>query len=664
MKNKLFFSFVILFFFVAGNAQQPKAIDSLLQVIKTPPNDSVKLRLTNQVSFYFIFNDIEKARKMLNEGIKEAKVKELHFNNNELTNTKGIYFDVLGLKDSAKFYFEKGLALSRKYSYKSIEQMSLNNLGMFNWNNGYFQEALDYFFQALEMNRVYSPQNIQGQSVHLNNIGLIYQELKQYDKALEYHYRALKIREKINLKSEQAISLSNIGVCYDNLFQYKEAIQSYEKAIDLAKSANNMRQYYTLFDNLASVYKEMGSYEQAIVNYKKALDRPASLGENPKSDLSIFSNLTATYTLLNQPQLALSYAEKGFEIIDKDSLLENFAGTLFKHAAESNYLLGNTKKGSEYLSKYIAVNDSIFSKNNAEAIAGLEIKFKTQEQEIQLAETRAALAENELKIGRKNMLIYGTSALALLLALMGYLLYKQQKLKNQQLLKENELKEALNKIETQNKLQEQRLRISRDLHDNIGSQLTFIISALDNITYAFKLKNERLGDKIKNISNFTSNTIFELRDTIWAMNKPEISLEDLKVRITNFMDKARESSENIHFNFIINKDIPKNITFSSVQGMNIYRIIQEAVHNALKYASAKNIQIYIVKNQKHIEIKIQDDGIGFDKEKVERGNGLNNMQKRAKEIMARWKVESRENKGTKIIISLKKEELLKQKATS
>ncbi len=653
MMKKLHYTFIIILFFVAGNAQQPKVIDSLIQVIKNTSSDSIKLRLTNQVSFYFIFNDIEHAATLLNEGIEESQKINFNFGYTELTNTKGIYFDVLGIKDSAQFYFGKGLRLSQKYGYKNIEQMSLNNLGMFNWNNGNFQEALDYFFQALEMNRINTPNNIQGESVYLNNIGLIYQELKQYDKALEYHYRALKIREDIRLESEQAISLSNIGVCYDNLSKYEEAVQSYEKAIALAKSANSMRNYYSFHNNLANVYQEMGDYESAINNYKKALDRPASLGENPKSDLSTYSNLTAAYALLNQPKLALTFAEKGLEIIDNDPLLKNFAGTLYKHAAESNYLLGYTKKGSEYLSTYIAINDSVFSKNNADAIAGLEVKFKTQEKEIQLAETRAALAENELKLGRKNLLIYGTSTLAILLAILGYLLYNQQKLKNRQLQKENELKEALNQIATQNKLQEQRLRISRDLHDNIGSQLTFIISALDNIKYAFKLQNDKLGDKIKTISDFTSNTIFELRDTIWAMNKPEISLEDLKVRITNFMDKARESSKNINFDFTI-KNIPDDISFSSVEGMNLYRIIQEAVHNALKYANARNIKVEINQAQTNLEIIIRDDGIGYDQESVEMGNGISNMRKRAKEIKASISMESLLDKGTKIHLTLKK----------
>lgn len=647
-----------------GFSQSPQKIDSLLQVIETTTNDSIKLRLTNQVSFYFIFNDIERALLLLNNGIREAQEKQFYFGVNELTNTKGIYFDVKGIKDSARYYFEKGLEMSREWKFKSIEQMSLNNLGMYNWNNGNFQEALDYFYQALEMNTTYSPENIQGESVYLNNIGLIYQELKQFEKALENHQKALKIREEINLESEQAISLANIGVCYKNLLQYENAIDAYKKAIDLAKSANSMRNYYSFHSNLANVYQEQENFEQAIANYKIALERPASLGANPKSDLTTYSNLTAAYSQLNQPRQALNYAEKGFEILEKKPLFKNFAGTLYKHAAESSYLLGNIQKGSEYLSEYIAINDSIFSKNNADAIAELEVKFKTQEKEIQLAETRAALAEKELKLGRKNMLIYGVSVLALLLAVLGYLLYNQQKLKNRQLQKEAQLKEALNQIATQNQLQEQRLRISRDLHDNIGAQLTFIISTLDNIKYGFKLQNDKLGEKLQNISSFTSNTIFELRDTIWAMNKTEITFEDLNARITNFIDKARQSTENTNFNFDISEELNNKYHLSSIEGMNIYRIIQEAVHNALKYANAKNIAVTIAENSNYINITIQDDGKGFNIQQTEPGNGLNNIKKRAKEIKSEININSIPGSGTTISLKINMKKTGKEKLAS
>jgi signal transduction histidine kinase len=259
-----------------------------------------------------------------------------------------------------------------------------------------------------------------------------------------------------------------------------------------------------------------------------------------------------------------------------------------------------------------------------------------------------------LEVRRKNTFIFGSLGLALILGLLGYLLYNQQKMKNRQLQKETELTSALAKIETQNKLQEQRLRISRDLHDNIGAQLTFIISSIDNLKYGFTDISEKLGNKLIGISSFTQQTIYELRDTIWAMNKENITFEDLQSRIANFIEHAKNASEKTDFSFNIDENVDETHIFSSVEGMNIYRIIQEAVNNALKYASADEIEVNISEKENKYTVEITDTGIGFDQDSTELGNGLNNMKKRAREIGGNIKFVSKINKGTKVILNFPK----------
>ena len=233
-----------------------------------------------------------------------------------------------------------------------------------------------------------------------------------------------------------------------------------------------------------------------------------------------------------------------------------------------------------------------------------------------------------------------------------YLLYKQQKLKNEQLLKEGELKEALIKIETQNKLQEQRLRISRDLHDNIGAQLTFIISSIENLQYSFKIKNEKLTNKLTGITGFAKDTINELRDTIWAMNKNEITLEDLQTRVLNFIDKANSASNTINVEFNVEASLLSNLKFTSVKGMNIYRIIQEAVNNAIKYAEPQTVKVSVNKMNQGVKIEIIDDGKGFDINNINKGNGLNNMGKRAKDIDTELLINSELGRGTSITFTV------------
>jgi len=248
-------------------------------------------------------------------------------------------------------------------------------------------------------------------------------------------------------------------------------------------------------------------------------------------------------------------------------------------------------------------------------------------------------------------MLYGSLGLVIVLALLGYLFYNQQKLKNRQLRKENELKTALAHIETQNRLQEQRLRISRDLHDNIGSQLTFIISSIDSLKFGLKTAEERTLNKLSGISAFASQTIYELRDTIWAMNKNDITCEDLQGRISNFIEKAGIASNEIIFNFSVAETVCKEAKFTSVQGMNIYRIIQEAVNNALKHANATSVSVHIDKKDAIYHIRIKDDGKGFDVAQTASGNGLHNIEKRARELEGRVAIASEKEAGTTIEIS-------------
>ncbi len=644
MKNCLY---IFLFFTLSLYSQSvPKQIDSLMQVAQKA-NDSTRLRIYNKVSFYYIFNDPPKAKKLLRESILDAKNKNIPFSEAELVNTYGIYYDVSGKADSAKYYFEKALELSQKKDYKNITVMIINNLGMFHWNKGNYQQALDYFFQALEMNNSIVTTN--GNASYYNNIGLIYQEMGQYDRALEYHKKALQDRRKYNDLKEIPTSLANIGVVLGAKGQYEGAEKSFNEAIEAAKDANELGKYYDALSGLSDIYIIQKKPEKAIPLLQELLEGRNKYNIDRRSNLEAIAHVIEAYNDFGNLPEALKYVNMGNLFLEEFPDIRNAAVDFYQNASETYFRANNPQKGGEYLQKAIAAKEQIFSTENAESIANLETKFKVAEQEKALAETRANLAETQLEVEQKNTLLYGSLILALVLGLLGYLFYNQQKLKNRQLQKESELKTALAKIETQNELQEQRLRISRDLHDNIGSQLTFIISSIDNLKYGFSEISDKLGNKLSGISNFTTQTIYELRDTIWAMNKESITFEDLQARISNFIEHAKNASESTEFSFQINKDVDETHVFTSVEGMNIYRIIQEAVNNALKYAHADEIDVNISKKENHYQIEIIDNGKGFDTETVELGNGLSNMKKRAREIGGMLQIKSSQ-KGTGILL--------------
>jgi signal transduction histidine kinase len=340
---------------------------------------------------------------------------------------------------------------------------------------------------------------------------------------------------------------------------------------------------------------------------------------------------------------AMHFAQNSKVAVDIESALDNYS----RYYEAKN----DSKTALKYFKDLVVFRDSLLNIKTNEKIAELEIEYQTEKKEKEILSQRADIAEQNLKLNQKNTQLLGLGVLAVILSLLGYLFYSQQRLKNRQLQKENELKDALIKIETQNRLQEQRLRISRDLHDNIGAQLTFIISSLDNLKYGFQLP-DKLSNKLKSISEFTTTTIYELRDTIWAMNKSEITFEDLQSRISNFVDKADIATERIKFEFNSNIANVESFKLTSLQGMNLYRIIQEAINNAIKYSEAKLIRIDFSYNEGQLEIQITDNGHGFALNGTQMGNGIHNMKKRAKEINGEITIDSGKHKGTRIEILL------------
>src|SRR5690606_4912586 len=404
----------------------------------------------------------------------------------------------------------------------------------------------------------------------------------ELDSALYYFNRGLEIKIKIN---------DTIGIPY---------------------SWSNMAGTYALQENFLKSREYFNKSLQQRLVWADSL----AIAEN-------YTQLGEVFMAEKKWNEAIPFMHKSLPISIKKQY-QNLTQYNYKMLSDIYKKLNNADSALYYFEQYSAVKDSVHSIKVQESIAALNIEFETEKKQNEILKQRAKLAEKDLEVRRKNTFIFGSLGLAVLLGLLGYLLYNQQKLKNRQLQKEGELKTALSKIETQNKLQEQRLRISRDLHDNIGAQLTFIISSIDNLKYGFSDIGEKLGAKLSEISNFTSQTIYELRDTIWAMNKENITFEDLQTRIANFIEHAKNASEKTEFSFNIEKNVDEAHILSSVEGMNIYRIIQEAVNNALKYATAEEVEVNISKEKNKYKIEIADNGKGFDPNTIEMGNGLNN----------------------------------------
>ena len=543
--------------------------------------------------------------------------------------------------DSALYHFNKAGDLWAEKGDSLGVLIAKNNIANVYQIQGNYKEAIINMLEAVK--NVDTTQYLYIKAELYLNISELYKEIDEIEKSIEFAEKSLAIsivNDPYPLDMVKAyVSLANHAIAKK---EFNKADTYLVKADSIVVNRSLESENFRVIASKSSLLIAQNDFKNALKLIEETL---VNIKDNKLSDFEVFSlkkNLAICYSELEQPDKAINVYKNILSNAKENKQLDNIA-TIYLAISEANEKTENYKAAIENHKQFTIYNDSVLGKEKQIAIKDAQIKYKTLEKEKQLT-------ESELKVKQKNYFIYGSLGLALFLGLLGYLFYNQQKLKNSQLKKESELKNALIKIETQNKLQEQRLRISRDLHDNIGSQLTFIISSIDNLK--FNMKDNPTTKRLSEISGFTTNTIFELRDTIWAMNKNDITFEDLQIRINNFIDQAVIASGNIDFSFIISDSINQSHNFTSMHGMNLYRIIQESVNNASKYAEASKISVSISEENSQYHIKIEDNGKGFDSEKVVYGNGLNNIKKRANDLNGDVEIHSVVDKGTSIIVKV------------
>ncbi len=186
-----------------------------------------------------------------------------------------------------------------------------------------------------------------------------------------------------------------------------------------------------------------------------------------------------------------------------------------------------------------------------------------------------------------------------------------------------------------------RTKLASDLHDDLGSTMNSVK------VYANLAIMERGAEKyLFKIKESAQEAIVGIRDIIWVLDDSKDSIEDLFTRISSFAASLCEAN-NITYKLVITQEA-RDYKLSQGERRNLYMILKEAVNNAVKYAEARELVLSASLKKGKPEIQIADDGKGFDTNTGPEGNGLNNMQRRAKEIKFYFQISSAPGSGTSI----------------
>jgi signal transduction histidine kinase len=542
---------------------------------------------------------------------------------------------------------EKALWQLRHSEADSLRAYAYTGIGNCYKHTGDYPKALRNLYKALA---IYENQNDNEGISRVNAyIGEVHMQKMDFESAKENLKIALKRLEKDKSAEGWLSAAHTLANVYGMSGDYQSALVLDEEGIRISDSINSLASKSTFFDNKANCYLYTGKLDSAQYYFEQCLKIDIASG-NKKQIADTYSNLGNLAAFQKDFNKAEGLALQSIAILKTTNNNFNLAKS-HKILSDIYKRKGDHKKALEAYEEFYKGYEKTVDEKKEASLAEFKIVHQTDRKEKELAESRVELLQKNAEVRQRNYMVVVLALLVFFIILIASLINRQHKLKNRQQVQEHELKTAISKIETQNKLQNQRLDISRDLHDNIGAQLTFIISSVDNIKYAFDLRDAKLDNKLQNISLFANETIIELRDTIWAMNNSEITFEDLRSRIFNFIEKAKEVSESVEFKYTVSESLAE-AKFSSIVGMNIHRTIQEAINNALKYANASKISIDIRPERHDIIIVVSDDGSGFDMATTERGNGLSNMEKRIDDIGGKFTVISEPGKGTEISMLL------------
>jgi signal transduction histidine kinase len=644
--TKLYTLLLLLFLPYLALAQNATAIiDKLKEELKTNPSEKRTAVIYSDLTWYYSNVSIDSA---LVNGAKAIQASQALGDSTLIaqvfSDVGAVYFRKGDFENSKLNYLKAYNIRKARNDYKGLAKIN-NNLGNIYEKTQQYKSAMASFLEALEYLETVNDQK----TIHIvkGNIGLILLKIKNYDKALSYISEVVNYQQINNSTEELCVSCLNLGNVYLQLKDTTNALKMYEKSIQACTAVGNKKGLASGYNNIATIKTEQRKSKDALALYAKSAAARQELNselDKANFDLNLAKEYIAKKDYTSALKLLLDVEKVFGNTKNNNNLITNYKSLIDVYAH-----LNKPDSVNVYVNKLMVLNANLFETSVTKETAELETKYQTLKKE-------KLLLQKESEAREQRILLIRISALALIIALLGLIFYRQQRTKRKQEAREFALRTEIAEIETQNMLQEQRISISRDLHDNIGSHLTFIISSINNLMFKYKNQNDALFNQLRKIESFAAETIAELRDTIWAMDMVNFQFDDLKNRLIGFIEKQKSVNPDFKIEFELAENSSAPI-LNSFAGITIYRIIQEFTNNTLKHAKATKLNISIAQDGDSLQIELKDNGVGFDLANCSRGHGLYNMEKRCQELEGEINLYSEPGKGTAVHLTFNTEKL-------
>lgn len=604
-----------------------------LQALKASKGQSVATMawLYNEIgSTYQMLGDYDSSliyyRKGLRLALAAGHVPE------RLSAYQGIADDLRNLsqKDSAHHYLSIAMALAKDHRLFVEEAGLHSDLGNVYRDEEDLQQSLNHYIRAATLYDSTGSDQV-GLSRALGNIANVHYLLKNYDKALTYVDQSNVIAIRNSYFRGIAYNHKLAGRIFRQKKDIPKALQEYNAALAAYQKNGDQYSMSETLLGIGNLRYDQKDYNGAITDYQRSMVISRSIDVKLLMAYAYSAMGFAYYSLAHWP-LATAYMDSA-----RVAAIEAQAPYLLMDAYQILASVEEEQHHYEnalgYLYQYTNLKDSLGTAENRQAIEDAEAKYQNDRKTAEIALLQKDQQVQAATLLRNRVLTVGIGTALIAVIIIGYLVFNRYRI--------------LNASRRQLEMERMRNTIARDLHDDIGSTLSSI-NIISQVALWENGHAPATAPHFQRIHDHSARIMESMSDIVWSIDPGNDSVEKVVAKMNEFCGEILEPRDIAYA--LKNVGVLEGILPDLESRKNLFLIFKEIVNNAAKYSGANNVTVTFDKNEKHFTMEISDNGKGFDRGAIRRGNGLNNMAKRAESMRARIDIVSAPGHGTHIVL--------------
>lgn len=580
---------------------------------------------------------------------------------------------------AAKEIYKKTLALSENLGYSLGTAAAWRKTGYILGQEAKYKEGIECFRKALFF-YIKGGSHLKDQLVCYNTIGAGFCELGKFDSAMQYQMLAIRKmeawpleKEEKQVREEMLATMSqvnaNISAIHSNQQNAAKALEYGNKALAIAREIKDTVRMALAAASICQAYYINKDYGKGLA-VAREVEALANQVAHPTLMLKAYHLLAINYTGINKLDSAIYAAKKTLglakgidqrlylstllDLADVYHAKKSFAEEVvllqkavqlqsaltglksignvplgrkvYEKFAAAKYALGHFKEAYDLYSIANAYKDTMFSDQNRETVAELDIQYQTAQKEKTLVSQQLQITKNKLHLQQsKQHVIYSVCAFLIALSVAAFLIVRQK-------FKRKQYQRQMQSIQQEQELhllqavvngeEKERSRIAKDLHDGVAGMLAAVKMHFSTIA---DVKALQQIDGFQQGMSLLNEATQEIRKTAHNLMPEVLLAHGLDEALQRYCANISNTKLQVQYDAW-----GELVRYKQSFELAVYRIAQELLHNIVKHSNASQAIVQMSVQGHLLSLTIEDNGIGFYDDAKAKGTGIQNLQQRVR----------------------------------